>query len=70
LKAFVAGWYDSLNSCAGNAYLVGRLEPPLRRNITARSYEGGHMIYESPGARQQFRQDIRMFLQDAVASSR
>ena len=68
LKAFIAaGWYDSLNSCAGNAYLVKQLEPELRRNITARSYEGGHMIYESPSARQQLRQDISKFIKDTVA---
>jgi carboxypeptidase C (cathepsin A) len=65
LKAFVAaGWYDSLNSCAGNAYLVKQLEPELRRNITEKSYAGGHMMYESPGARQQLRQDIRQFFED------
>jgi carboxypeptidase C (cathepsin A) len=68
LKAFVAaGWYDSLNSCAGNAYLVQQLEPELRRGITAKSYEGGHMMYESPLARRQLRQDIGKFIQEAVA---
>jgi len=71
MKAFVAaGWYDSLNSCAGNAYLVQQLEPELRRNITAKSYEGGHMMYESPGARQQLRQDIDKFLQETLAPRR
>jgi carboxypeptidase C (cathepsin A) len=71
LKAFVAaGWYDSLNSCAGNAYLVKQLEPELLRNITAKSYAGGHMLYESPGARQQLRQDIRQFLEDIRSEDR
>ena len=69
LKAFVAaGLYDSLNSCAGNAYLVNQLEPELKRNITARCYEGGHAMYESPGARRQLKQDISAFIQGAVAS--
>jgi hypothetical protein len=71
LKAFVAaGWYDSLNSCAGNAYLVKQLEPELQRNITAKSYAGGHMMYESPGARQQLRQDIKQFLEDIRSADR
>jgi carboxypeptidase C (cathepsin A) len=69
LKAFVAaGWYDSLNSCAGNAQLVRELAPELRRSITARSYEGGHMMYESPLARRQLRQDICTFIQESVAA--
>jgi hypothetical protein len=63
------GWYDSLNSCAFHEYLVSRLEPELRRNITAKGYEGGHAMYESPGARQQLRQDIRKFIQASVGAS-
>jgi carboxypeptidase C (cathepsin A) len=69
LKAFVAaGWYDSLNSCAANAYVVSRLEPALRRNITVAAYEGGHMMYESRGARQQLKRDIRKFIRDTLGS--
>jgi carboxypeptidase C (cathepsin A) len=71
LRAFVAaGWYDSLNSCAGNAYLIKQLEPELQRSITAKSYAGGHMLYESPGARQQLRQDIKQFLEDICRADR
>src|SRR6266511_2648567 len=67
LKAFVAaGLYDSLNSCAGNDYLVSQLEPELKRNITARCYAGGHAMYESPGPRRQLKQDIGKFIQDTV----
>ena len=70
LKAFVAaGLYDSLNSCAGNAYLVSQLEPELKRNITAICYYGGHAMYESPGARRQLKQDIGKFIQDTVAGN-
>jgi carboxypeptidase C (cathepsin A) len=69
LKAFVAaGLYDSLNSCAGNAYLVSQLEPELKRNITARCYDGGHAMYESPGARRQLKQDISKFIQGAISN--
>jgi carboxypeptidase C (cathepsin A) len=67
LKAFVAaGLYDSLNSCAGNAHLVSQLEPELKSNITARCYEGGHMMYESHGPRRQLKRDIGKFIQDTV----
>jgi carboxypeptidase C (cathepsin A) len=69
LKAFVAaGWYDSLNSCAGNAYVVSRLEPKLRRNITVASYEGGHMMYESQGPRYQLKRDIHKFFRYTLAA--
>ena len=61
-----AGLYDSLNSCAGNDYLVSQLEPELKRNITARCYEGGHAMYENPGARRRLKQDINKFIQDTV----
>ncbi len=62
LKAFVAaGLYDSLNSCAANAYLVSKLEPPLAANITATCYDGGHMMYDEPDIRRQVTRDIAAF---------
>jgi len=62
LKAFVAaGLYDSLNSCAVNYYIVSTLEPEIARNITAKCYQGGHMMYEDASARQQLKQDIDVF---------
>lgn len=71
LKALVAaGIYDSLNSCPLNSYLIDQLEPAAKRNITAKCYEGGHMMYESRGARQQLKQDVRMFIQETLKSSR
>ena len=39
---------------------------PIKRNITTRYYEGGHAMYESPGARRQLKQDIDKFIQDTV----
>ncbi|HKQ73777.1 MAG TPA: peptidase S10 [Blastocatellia bacterium] len=68
IKAFVAaGLYDSLNSCAGNAYLVSQLEPELKRNITAACYEGGHMMYESRDARRRLKQDVSGFMLETLA---
>ena len=71
LKALVAaGLYDSLNSCPLNEYVINQLEPGVRRNITAKCYEGGHMMYESRGARQQLKQDVCKFLEETLAAGR
>ncbi len=62
LKAFAAaGLYDSLNSCAANAELVSQLEAPLAANITAKCYDGGHMMYDEPAIRRQATADITAF---------
>ena len=69
LKAFVAaGMYDSLNSCPLNAFLIDQLEPPVKQNIIAKCYEGGHMMYESRGARQQLKQDVNQFIREVLGS--
>ena len=63
LKVFVAaGLYDSLNSCAVNAALVPALEPALGANVTAKCYEGGHMMYEEPRVRSEMTRDVAAFL--------
>ena len=62
LRAFVAtGIYDSLNSCAGNSYVLSRLPPERAARITFRCYEGGHMVYEDQEARLQLQRDITAF---------
>ena len=71
LKAFVAaGVYDSLNSCAANSYVVGHLESEMSRNILTKCYEGGHMMYETKGVREQLRRDIEKFIADTVGTRR
>lgn len=70
LKVFVAvGLYDSLNSAAGLTYLARQLPQEMGRNITVKSYDGGHMMYESPGARKQLKADIGQFYQQVLGSS-
>jgi hypothetical protein len=62
LRAFVAtGIYDSLNSCAGNAYALSRLPEADARRITFRCYEGGHMMYEDLDARFKLQRDVARF---------
>jgi carboxypeptidase C (cathepsin A) len=67
LKVFVAaGEYDSLNSCAGNEYLVAHIEPQFGRNITSGCYGGGHMMYDTKTARLQLKREIAAFVKSAV----
>ena len=67
LKAFVAtGMYDSLNSCPLNTFLIDQLEAGVKQNITAKCYEGGHMMYESRGAREQLKQDVTAFIRTTL----
>jgi carboxypeptidase C (cathepsin A) len=69
LKTFVAaGLYDSLNSCAANSYLVSQLEQPLAANITAKCYEGGHMMYDEPAIRRQVTRDVIEFYKRAAST--
>ena len=64
-----AGLYDSLNSCAANAHLVAALEPPFAANITAKCYDGGHMMYDEPEIRRQVTNDVAAFYKRALAAS-
>ena len=71
LKAFVAaGLYDSLNSCAANAHLVSALEADLRSNVTAKCYDGGHMMYDEPTVRIQVTRDVAAFVHSALSAPR
>jgi len=71
LKAFVAaGRYDSLNSCAANSYVAGHLESGVSRNITTKCYQGGHMMYETRGVREQLKWDIEKFIAATVGTRR
>jgi carboxypeptidase C (cathepsin A) len=68
LKAFVAaGLYDSLNSCALNAHVIGTLEARFAENITEACYEGGHMMYDQRTAREQLKRDVTAFFRKALA---
>jgi carboxypeptidase C (cathepsin A) len=68
LRAFVAvGLYDSLNSCAWNDWLITTLDAPLRANITANCYVGGHMMYEDADARRRLKDDVAAFIRARTA---
>ncbi|MEZ4416993.1 MAG: peptidase S10 [Gemmatimonadota bacterium] len=68
LVAFVAaGLYDSLNSCADNAWIVEHIEPRLRANITTGCYPGGHVMYDGSEARRALAADVATFIAAAAA---
>lgn len=63
LRVFVAaGQFDSLNMCAGNLRMVGKLEPELSKRFTNRCYEGGHMMYRDQPTRLQLARDLERFI--------
>jgi carboxypeptidase C (cathepsin A) len=70
LRAFVAaGQYDSLNMCAGNLRMVGKLEPALSRRFTNRCYEGGHMMYRDQPTRLQLARDLERFISSTTVGT-
>jgi carboxypeptidase C (cathepsin A) len=70
LKVFVAaGQYDSLNSCADNAWTVGHLDPVLAKNISLGCYPGGHMMYDTRAARLRLRDDAAAFVTNTVRAA-
>ena len=70
LKVFVAaGKYDSLNSCADNAYSVSHLDPARSKNITSGCYPGGHMMYDTRAARLALSADIQSFVGNTVRAA-
>jgi carboxypeptidase C (cathepsin A) len=71
LKAFVAaGLYDSLNSCADNAYIVARIEPEFSTNFTTGCYAGGHMMYDGAAARRDLQRDVATFIAKSIIANR
>jgi len=62
LRTFVAtGMFDSLNSCAGNTYLLSQIPPERSSKITFDCYEGGHMMYEDRESRSSLKRDVARF---------
>lgn len=68
IKVFLAaGLYDSLNSCADNAYLAAHVQPAgFGRNITSGCYGAGHMMYNTKAARYELKRDAAAFVQNAT----
>jgi reactive intermediate/imine deaminase len=71
LQVLVAsGCYDLACSYYANEYLASHLEPKLARNVTARTYRGGHAIYLDLDAQMELKRDVAQFIQNALGPAR
>ena len=67
LKLLVAaGLYDSLNSCADNAWSVRHLDPRVAANVSLGCYPAGHMMYDTKAARVRLKDDVAAFVAGAI----
>ncbi|WP_336959994.1 S10 family peptidase [Sphingobium aquiterrae] len=58
------GYYDMATPFFGAEFDLKhmQIDPSLRKNLTFKYYESGHMVYINPEVRQQFKQDIDAFI--------
>jgi carboxypeptidase C (cathepsin A) len=66
---FAEGLYDFATPYFASDYTVNQLDLPesLRNNIVRRYYEGGHMMYHVDSERTKLSNDVRAFVESAVA---
>ncbi len=72
LKVFVAnGYYDLATPYFATIYTFEHigLEPDLRKNISMRFYEGGHMMYIHLPSLAQLKNDLAVFLEQSVQAN-
>lgn len=70
MKVWIShGYYDLVTPYFGSDHLVDlmRLTPDLRRNLTLKHYEGGHMFYTWEDSRRQWLADMSQFYAEAIA---
>jgi carboxypeptidase C (cathepsin A) len=68
LQVLVAcGYYDLVCSYYGNAYLASHLDVDAARNVTARSYGGGHALYTDDSVRLELKRDVVKLIEKAVS---
>jgi carboxypeptidase C (cathepsin A) len=69
MRVFVAlGRFDPTNSCEAEAAIVSALATDLRRRITLRCYNAGHMMYRDEAERAKVMDDLGRFVADAAAA--
>lgn len=69
MKVFVAsGYYDMATPYFATEYTLSNmnLAPELRRNISVKYYESGHMVYIEKVSLGKLKQDITAFINDSV----
>jgi carboxypeptidase C (cathepsin A) len=70
LKFFAcAGKFDLHCSINTTRYCLNHMDIPahIRKNVTFKTYWGGHMFYSNPEAHAQFRADLKKFYEEALA---
>ena len=71
LKVLVlAGYYDVATPFNGIEQTVSHmsLEPSIRKNVSFRYYEAGHMMYVEKQSREQLRKDLNAFISSAATN--
>ncbi len=71
LRLMVAcGYYDLATPMSGTEYSVNHLQlaPALRKNVTARRYRAGHMMYLKRSCLERLRRDLVKFYAEAMPS--
>lgn len=69
MKVFVAsGYYDMATPYFATDYTLSNmnLEPPLRKNVSVKYYEAGHMMYIEKNSLKQLKDDVSAFIQSSV----
>lgn len=69
LRVLVAsGYFDLATPFLTTDYTIEHMDlsPDLRRNIAQTYYQGGHMMYHSPGMRKQLKEDVTTIISRAI----
>ena len=67
LRVLVAcGIYDLVCDYLGNTWIADHLDAPLKRNVVARSYPGGHAMYTDPRAHMELERDVVQFIRGVL----
>ena len=69
MKVFVAsGYYDMATPYFATDYTLSNmnLEPELRKNVSVKYYEGGHMMYIEVNSLRKLKQDAAAFIQGSL----
>lgn len=70
MKVFVAsGYYDMATPYFATEYTLSNmnLEPPLRKNVSVKYYEAGHMMYIEKSSLKKLKDDIVGFIRESVS---
>lgn len=66
-----SGYYDLATPYFAADITLSRLElpPSLKKQLSTRYYEAGHMMYHEPGAREQLKRDVEQFVRESLPAA-